>query len=134
MTFLYHFRYQTMNLKPTNSYVYLYLISTTSFCFGLWAFIVGFKASLPNLKDFHYTPKIISFQLSLVFLKLQGLIFNMILLPSGAFPCLPPISPTVYANSKSFIITFDKGFCIYLLQSRSNLISTKKYKDILLIR
>lgn len=87
-----------MSMRLTNAYIYIYLFATTSFFFGLWAFIVGFKASLRQLQEFHYLPKIIAFQLCLVFLRLQTLIVNSILVPSGAIPCLPPISPSVFAN------------------------------------
>lgn len=88
-----------MDMRPNNAYIYIYLVTTTSFFFGLWAFIVGFKASLRQLQEFHYTPKIVAFQLTLVFLRLQAIIVNSILVPSGAIPCLPPISPKVFANS-----------------------------------
>ncbi|KAK7077750.1 hypothetical protein SK128_026072 [Halocaridina rubra] len=88
-----------MDMRPTNAYIYIYLVSTTSFGFGLWAFIVGFKASLRQLKDFYYLPKIVTFQLCLVFLRLQAIIVNSILVPTGAIPCLPPISPKVFANT-----------------------------------
>ncbi|XP_042221393.1 organic solute transporter subunit alpha-like isoform X2 [Homarus americanus] len=91
--------YTHMDMRPNNAYIYIYLLSTFSFGFGLWAFIVGFKASLRQLQDFHYTPKIITFQLCLVFLRLQAIIVNSILVPSGAIPCLPPISPRVFANT-----------------------------------
>lgn len=89
-----------MDMRPNNAYIYIYLVTTTSFFFGLWAFIVGFKASLRQLQEFHYTPKIVAFQLTLVFLRLQAIIVNSILVPSGAIPCLPPISPKVFANSQ----------------------------------
>ncbi|XP_063877542.1 LOW QUALITY PROTEIN: organic solute transporter subunit alpha-like [Scylla paramamosain] len=90
--------YINMSMKPDNAYIYLYIISTVSFTFGLWGFIVGFKASLRQLQEFHYTPKIVTFQLCLVFLRLQALIVNSILVPTGAIPCLPPLSPRVFAN------------------------------------
>lgn len=91
--------YTHMDMRPNNAYIYIYLVTTTSFFFGLWAFIVGFKASLRQLQEFHYTPKIVAFQLTLVFLRLQAIIVNSILVPSGAIPCLPPISPKVFANT-----------------------------------
>lgn len=90
--------YVHMSMRPDNAYIYLYIVSISSFIFGLWAFIVGFKASLRQLQEFHYTPKIVTFQLCLVFLRLQGLIVNSILVPTGAIPCLPPFSPRVFAN------------------------------------
>ncbi|XP_071549540.1 organic solute transporter subunit alpha-like [Panulirus ornatus] len=91
--------YTHMDMSPNNAYIYIYIISTTSFFFGLWAFIVGFKASLRQLQEFHYKAKIVTFQLCLVFLRLQAIIINSILVPSGAIPCLPPISPRVFANT-----------------------------------
>ena len=89
-----------MSVKPDNAYIYIYIVATLSFSFGLWGFIVGFKASLRQLQEFHYTPKIVTFQLCLVFLRLQSLIVNSILVPTGAIPCLPPLSPRVFANGK----------------------------------
>lgn len=97
------FRYTHLDMRPANAYIYLNVIALTSFCFGLWAFIVGFKASLKQLQEFHYTPKIVAFQLCLVFLRLQALIVNGILVPAKAIPCLPPISPRVFANSESLV-------------------------------
>ncbi|XP_050711891.1 organic solute transporter subunit alpha-like [Eriocheir sinensis] len=90
--------YTHTEVSATDAYIYIFVASSVSFLFGLWAFIVGFKASLPQLQEFHYTPKIITFQLCLVFLRLQALIVNSILVPSGAIPCLPPLSPRVFAN------------------------------------
>ncbi|XP_045583677.1 organic solute transporter subunit alpha [Procambarus clarkii] len=91
--------YTHMDMRPSSASLYIYLVSTISFFFGLWAFIVGFKASRVQLQEFHYTPKIVAFQLCLVFLRLQAIIVNSILVPSGAIPCLPPISPRVFANT-----------------------------------
>ncbi|XP_068232978.1 organic solute transporter subunit alpha-like [Palaemon carinicauda] len=91
--------YTHMKVSATNGYIYIYLIATTSFAFGLWAFIVGFKSSLKHLQEFYYVPKIVAFQLCLVFLRLQTIIVNSILVPAGAIPCLPPISPKVFANT-----------------------------------
>jgi len=85
-----------------NSFIYIFAITTLSFLFALWAFIVGFKASIPELTQFHYKMKAITFQLSLVFLRFQSLVFNFILLPTGAIPCLPPISPAVFANCEYY--------------------------------
>ena len=96
----FYFRYIHMSVKPDNAYIYIYIVATLSFSFGLWGFIVGFKASLRQLQEFHYTPKIVTFQLCLVFLRLQSLIVNSILVPTGAIPCLPPLSPRVFANGK----------------------------------
>ncbi|KAK3863923.1 hypothetical protein Pcinc_030339 [Petrolisthes cinctipes] len=90
--------YSHMDMTPYNAYLYVNVVSVISFFFGLWGFIVGFKASLQQLQEFFYTPKILSFQLCLVFLRLQALIVNAILVPTGAIPCLPPISPRVFAN------------------------------------
>ncbi|CAL4082181.1 unnamed protein product, partial [Meganyctiphanes norvegica] len=91
--------YTHMSLSPYNGYLYIYLISNFSFGSALWAFIVAFRTSLSQLQDFYFTPKIITFQLCLVFLRLQALIVNSILVPAGAIPCLPPISPKVFANT-----------------------------------
>ncbi|XP_064105882.1 organic solute transporter subunit alpha-like isoform X1 [Macrobrachium nipponense] len=91
--------YTHLDMRPNNGYIYIYPVATTSFGFALWAFIVGFKSSLRHLREFYYVPKIVAFQLCLFFLRLQAIIVNSILVPSGAFPCLPPISPKVFANT-----------------------------------
>uniref|UniRef100_A0A6A7G946 Organic solute transporter subunit alpha-like n=3 Tax=Hirondellea gigas TaxID=1518452 RepID=A0A6A7G946_9CRUS len=91
--------YKVGDFSLTKGYVYIFAITTVSFMFGLWAFIVGFKASIPQLRKYHYGKKILTFQLCLIFLRFQSLIFGLILLPSGAIPCVPPISPSVYANT-----------------------------------
>lgn len=55
----------------TNAYVYILLLTTVSFLFALWAFIVMFKASIPELGLYHYGKKVIAFQLCLIFLRFQ---------------------------------------------------------------
>lgn len=98
--FIHFCRYTIGDFSPFKAHVYMFTITTTSFLFALWAFIVIFRASIPQLRRFHYGGKILTFQLCVVFLKFQSLIFGLILLPAGAIPCVPPISPNVYANSK----------------------------------
>nr|XP_053652875.1 organic solute transporter subunit alpha-like isoform X2 [Cherax quadricarinatus] len=106
--------YTQLDMRPSNAYIYIYIISTLSFAFGLWAFIVGFKASLQQLQEFHYTPKIVTFQLCLVFLRLQAIIVNSILVPSGAIPCLPPISPRVFANTLLNSLLMGSWWCCHV--------------------
>ncbi|KAF2364127.1 Organic solute transporter subunit alpha/Transmembrane protein 184 [Trinorchestia longiramus] len=91
--------YDFGDFSPYKGHVYMFTITTTSFLLALWAFVITFKSSIPELRHHHYGKKIIVFQLCLVFLRLQALIFMAILLPSGAIPCAPPISPSVYANT-----------------------------------
>ncbi|XP_018024103.1 organic solute transporter subunit alpha [Hyalella azteca] len=91
--------YSFGDFSPYKGHVYVFTITTTSFLLALWAFIVMFKASIPELRRYHYGRKILVFQLCLVFLRFQALIFGVILLPAGAIPCVPPISPKVYANT-----------------------------------
>lgn len=91
--------YTAGHFSFTDAYAYIFAITTISFMFGLWAFIVLFKASIPELRKFHYGRKILTFQFVVICLRLQAFIFGMILIPSGAIPCVPPLSPAVYANT-----------------------------------
>ncbi|KAL7647500.1 UNVERIFIED_CONTAM: hypothetical protein RMT77_001100 [Armadillidium vulgare] len=73
----------------------LFAIATISFLFALWAFIISFKSSCMKLRKFKYCGKVATFQLCLVCFRFQSVIFYLILMPAGAFPCLPPMSPNV---------------------------------------
>jgi len=90
--------YTVGDFSANNAYVYIFAFTTVSFLVGLWAFIVIFKSSVPQLGNFHYGKKIVAFQLTILFSRMQNMIFGTLLVPLGAIPCSPPISPGVYAN------------------------------------
>lgn len=53
-----------------------------------------------ELKGHYMYGKFIVLQLVLLFAKMQALVTRT-LVWTGALPCYPPITPTVYANCKS---------------------------------
>lgn len=70
-----------------------------SILLGVWGMVITIHILKNVLTDYALPAKFIVLQMVLLFAKLQGLIMR-ILIQVDVFPCNPPITPTVYANSK----------------------------------
>nr|XP_023022731.1 organic solute transporter alpha-like protein [Leptinotarsa decemlineata] len=80
------------------NYLYLQPIVFLSIVLGIWSMSMLIRLLKANLdQEYLLFGKFLVLQLVLVFAKLQGLIFR-VLVSNGIFPCRSPITPQVYAN------------------------------------